>query len=446
MDVSILTHPAHLLVIDDDEILLRRIRKRLERLGYQVTGAVNGQQGLELARLREFDLIMVDQLMPVMGGLEMIRCLQGHDHHPPIIMVTGAGDETVAVEAMKLGASDYIVKDSAGVYLEMFPVVIDQALSRRRLLLDKLRVEAALRASEEQYRLLFTRMSDGFALLDCSPDPTCYDCSFRFLEVNPAFGALFGIAPEALLGQCACRLQAVSGAAWLPQLDQVRATGEGRQFELECEVKGRWLRITAYIPTPGRIAVMFEDITARRQYEAELERLATTDFLTGVSNRADFCNRAEAELARLHRYQGSTSLLMLDLDHFKQVNDRYGHRVGDQVLVAVAATIRQSLRQVDVAGRYGGEEFVVLLPETGLAEALIVAERIRRKIGELTVPAGAELVTITVSCGATLFDTTVTEAMDQADQALYRAKSEGRNRTAVFGKLSRLTTGPRATG
>ena len=111
-------------------------------------------------------------------------------------MVTGAGDETVAVEAMKLGASDYIVKDGTGVYLEMFPMVIDQALSRRRLLLEKLRVEEALRVSEERYRLLFTRMSDGFALLDCSPDPACYDCSFRFLEVNMAAKSLSCCSPR----------------------------------------------------------------------------------------------------------------------------------------------------------------------------------------------------------------------------------------------------------
>ena len=429
--------PPRLLVIDDDTILLRRIMKRLERHGYQVTGAANGMEGLEKARQLPFDLIMVDHRMPMMGGLEVIRHLGELEEAPPVVMVTGAGDEAVAVEAMKLGASDYIVKDSDGVYLEIFPVVIDQALGRRRLLRDKLRAEAELRKSEERYRLLFTRMLDGFVLLDSTPDSTCPDCSFRFMEINPAFGRLFAVTPEALLGHCVCRLGSISGEAWFPYLEQVRDSGEGCQFELPIDSDRLFLQVAAYIPTPGRIAVIFEDVTARKRYEAELERLATTDPLTGVSNRADFFTRVENEVARLSRYQGTSSLLMLDLDHFKQVNDRYGHTTGDEVLIAVATTIRQSLRQVDVVGRYGGEEFVVPLPETGLTEARIVAERIRQRVSELEVPAGAELVTLTTSCGVALLEAggegKVVRVLEQADQALYRAKRGGRNRTELHG-------------
>ena len=128
---------------------------------------------------------------------------------------------------------------------------------------------------------------------------------------------------------------------------------------------------------------------------------------------------------------------MLDLDHFKQVNDRYGHGVGDQVLMATAATIQKCLRHNDVVGRYGGEEFVILLPETGLTEARIVAERIRGNIEEMLISTGECQVRITTSCGVTLLgvteDATITQALEQADQALYRAKHEGRNRTALFG-------------
>ena len=437
------SYQVMILVIDDDEVLRRRISKRLERHGYQVMGASNGLLGLEQARLRKFDLIMVDHRMPVMGGMEFIRRLVTQEEAPPVIMLTGAGDESVAVEAMKLGASDYVVKDSEGIYLEMFQMVIDQALNRRQLLLDKLRAETALRVSEEQYRLLFIWMQDGFALLGNTGGSGCNVCSLRFQELNPAFGRMFSIVPETLIGQCVCRLRSIPGEDWLPQLDQVRTTGSGRQFEVRSEARNLFFEVTAYIPQPGRIAVIFEDVTARKLYESELERLATTDSLTGVGNRAEFCRRAETELERLRRYQGSCSLLMLDLDDFKKVNDRYGHGVGDQVLIAAVTTIRNCLRKIDVVGRYGGEEFVILLPETDLPEARIVAERIRRTIEIMTVSAGDRTVSITTSCGVTLLgvteDATITQALDEADQALYRAKHEGRNRTVLFEHPSAMT-------
>jgi len=131
------------------------------------------------------------------------------------------------------------------------------------------------------------------------------------------------------------------------------------------------------------------------------------------------------------------SLLMMDLDHFKRVNDTWGHHIGDQVLAAVGGAIRENLRQVDLAGRYGGEELVVLLPETEYPEAQVVAERLRSAVAALRIPVGETVLTVTISCGMTSLRgderLTLGQAMDQADQALYRAKRGGRNRTVVYG-------------
>ena len=166
----------------------------------------------------------------------------------------------------------------------------------------------------------------------------------------------------------------------------------------------------------------------------DLENLATTDGLTRLYNRRHFMERAESEFERSRRYQRELSVLLLDADHFKHINDDHGHETGDRVLRVLASTCRQSLRQLDVIGRYGGEEFVVLLPETSAALAAETAERLRREIEQLRVPAPAGEIHVTVSIGvATAGPATesVAALINEADRALYEAKRGGRNRVTA---------------
>lgn len=173
-----------------------------------------------------------------------------------------------------------------------------------------------------------------------------------------------------------------------------------------------------------------------RYAHEELERRAYTDYLTGLANRRHCLEQAENELARTLRYGKELSILMLDVDRFKQVNDTYGHKVGDIVLQELSAVCCGTLRNVDVVGRIGGEEFAVLLPETGLEPAMEAAERLRAAIAAAPVtPGGGLPLHFTVSLGVTTVterDATVDELLNQADQALYRAKSEGRNRVCRY--------------
>ena len=164
---------------------------------------------------------------------------------------------------------------------------------------------------------------------------------------------------------------------------------------------------------------------------AELERLATTDGLTGLANRRRLFERLEQEMYRARRYGTALSLVMFDIDHFKRVNDRWGHAAGDQVLREIARETHQLLRKTDRAGRYGGEEFVVLLPETDLAEAILTAHRLHQQISETVItPELGVPVSVTISAGvATLAPAESGEALiHRADQALYRAKQGGRDR------------------
>lgn len=175
-----------------------------------------------------------------------------------------------------------------------------------------------------------------------------------------------------------------------------------------------------------------------RVANAELRRLAATDPLTGVFNRRRFLELAETEMRRLGRNGRAFGLIMMDVDHFKSINDTRGHAAGDHVLKAMADTCVGHLRTVDAVGRLGGEEFAILLPETDLPGVRLTAERLRESLGGLEVPINADTINFTISAGYTAVSDardTVDDALKRADEALYQAKKLGRNRAICHADL-----------
>jgi diguanylate cyclase (GGDEF)-like protein len=170
----------------------------------------------------------------------------------------------------------------------------------------------------------------------------------------------------------------------------------------------------------------------------KLEKLATTDPLTGIANRRKMTEQISHELDRARRFHHPLSLLMIDIDHFKRINDTYGHEVGDKAIVAIARLLTESMRGVDLVARFGGEEFVLLMPETHVEVAVHAAERLRAAVAALTVEAGdGALVAQTISVGVSSADPsgtldTPSSLLVRADKALYRAKKDGRNRVERF--------------
>jgi diguanylate cyclase (GGDEF)-like protein len=174
-----------------------------------------------------------------------------------------------------------------------------------------------------------------------------------------------------------------------------------------------------------------QDITERKRMEGELRQLASTDPLTGIANRRRFLEAMNAELQRIRRYGNGGSLLMLDLDHFKRVNDKHGHAAGDEVLRHFTVLVQRHLRTTDLLGRLGGEEFGVLLTETPHAGAREFAERLRRHVEAEPAATGHGSIPVTVSIGLTVLtgsDAAPDDVLARADEALYEAKSKGRNR------------------
>ncbi|HEU5088886.1 MAG TPA: sensor domain-containing diguanylate cyclase, partial [Roseiflexaceae bacterium] len=172
------------------------------------------------------------------------------------------------------------------------------------------------------------------------------------------------------------------------------------------------------------------------QLFGEVQRLAITDALTGVYNRRHFLDLAHTELARANRSPAPLAMLMLDIDQFKRINDTYGHAVGDRALQSMVHCCRATLRTIDVLGRYGGEEFAVLLSGADEQQALMVAERLRQQIAEVPIPLGDREISITVSIGVAVraehSTLSLQTLLDYADKALYQAKSAGRNRVRLW--------------
>lgn len=174
----------------------------------------------------------------------------------------------------------------------------------------------------------------------------------------------------------------------------------------------------------------------RRQMEDKLNFLANTDTLTQLCNRRRFMERLDGEISRFLRYSHPASLLIFDIDHFKKINDTYGHQTGDDVLREVAQSCKTVLRDNDLVGRYGGEEFIVFLPETDKEHAMQVGEKLRTTVEEFRFPQSDQKLSVTISVGVAPFPEssffTKDEVIRQADAALYEAKNSGRNRVACY--------------
>lgn len=262
-----------------------------------------------------------------------------------------------------------------------------------------------------------------------------------FVRWNDKLCEISAYSPAEVAGMSALQLFDPATAPLIRErIGEVFALGESAVEAPLCTKDGRLIpyyftgRRTLLGDKPYLVG-LGTDITARKVLEAELERQAHEDSLTGTATRRYFLELAEKELARTRRYGCPLSFLMLDIDQFKAINDRFGHGAGDRVLRYLAGTYRQTLRTVDIVGRIGGDEFAIILPETGRDQAHEVAQRLRQAIAELEIPLdGGRVLRCTASIGASTLDgalDSIDELFRRADEALYRAKTAGRDRVSA---------------
>jgi len=262
--------------------------------------------------------------------------------------------------------------------------------------------------------------------------------------VNPAFTALTGYDADEVIGRSTRLLHGPNTDS--QTVAAVRAAMEAqRPIRVELLNYSReddefWIdtHIVPLRDAHGRVthfATIGRDLSATKRLQQELQSMASTDPLTGLLNRRRFLEQAGTEFLRSQRYLHELAAVMLDIDHFKAINDTHGHFVGDQVLIALSRAAENLLRDIDILCRWGGEEYVILMPETPLAGAAILAERLREVLARLAVDTTAGTVRFTVSAGVAArceCDTRITDILQRADTALYAAKQHGRNRIQVL--------------
>ena len=255
----------------------------------------------------------------------------------------------------------------------------------------------------------------------------------RIVDMNKTAYSLIGGPKKSIIGkechQHVC--PAEKGKCPITDLHQVIDNSE----RVLIDATGRKIPIIkTVVPVTFRnrkfLIETFIDISERKRIDEELKRLATTDILTGAYNRTSFDEIIEREIERVKRYDKPLSVIMFDIDHFKQVNDTFGHNVGDTVLKKIAYLVKKIMRKVDYFMRWGGEEFIIISAETDREQAYTLAERIRKRIGNYKFD---HIDKITVSCGVAEYQEGDTENsfIKRADDSMYQAKREGRNRVAV---------------
>lgn len=418
-----------ILVVEDDDSHAEMILRSFESSGeeYRLHAAELLRDARNAMDTRFPSLILTDYRLPDGDGRELLEMVNGTC---PVIMMTSQGNEAVAVEAMKAGVQDYVVK-SGEIFSEM-PRLAQRALREWSLLNERKRMEESLHAREQEFR----------ALVENSPDCIVrYDQECRRVYVNPAFEKLAGKPAAMLLGKTPTDAPVGSARVGLlnrQAVERVLAEGVAAEIEVGWEESGRGARcylirlVPEFDHNGALVSVLSSarDISELRSYQQQLHDLAFYDSLTGLSNRDMFNVRLTQSLAESTRHEQLLGLMFLDLDHFKIVNDIFGHNVGDRLLRESGERIRNTIRDYDTVARLGGDEFAIILPEVRKAEELgRVAQKLLNAFTEpFLIDGNEQFMSVSIGIAISPLDgTDMGELMQHADMAMFHAKTQGRN-------------------
>jgi diguanylate cyclase (GGDEF)-like protein/PAS domain S-box-containing protein len=415
------------LLIEDEEsdaYLVKLDLKQSHSVIFDVTWVETLGAAQKVLQVVTFDVVLLDLSLPDSEGLETIKMTQKITNDLPIIVLTGRCDTDFSLIALKNGASDYMVKGDFG--FDGITRTIRFCLLRAEMDAHNKLLVSALEAA-----------GNGIIITD-------KDANIKW--ANPAFSRLTGYTLEEVIGNKPNYLvssgqqdQPFYAEMWEKLLQGRHWKGEVINKHKDGSLYHEELNIAPVKNNRGEIVNFIgikENISDRKALEEKLQQLANTDPLTGLFNRRVFLERLAQESERLSRLGGFAAFLMLDLDFFKQVNDTFGHTIGDEVLKNFADIMRKNSRNIDVPARLGGEEFAILLLSTNQHDATIMAERLRKQVENMVIQHPTKgNVKITVSIGASElnpFDTDGEIAWRNADDALYLAKNRGRNQTCWF--------------
>jgi two-component system cell cycle response regulator len=445
------------LIVDDIPTNVRLLEARLTAEYYDVLTASSGREALALCAENDLDLVLLDVMMPEMNGFEVCAALKADPktYHLPVLMITALDQTSDRVRGLEAGADDFLTKPVDDIQL----MARVKSLVRLKALTDELRARARTGqqiAVEDALRAMDAISTEGGRILLIDSELRQAERIRGYLAANCQVDILAN--PQDAVLQVAGKdyeLAIVSMA--LGEFDPLRVCSQIRTLEhsrtlpiiLVAEdtdrprvMRGLDLGVNDFIMRPverTELAARVRTQIRRQRYAVELREsvnhtlaLAVTDELTGLYNRRYFERHLTLMLDKAREQQRDMALMLVDMDFFKAVNDTHGHAVGDAVLREFALRLRRNIRGVDLACRFGGEEFVVLMPDTDFQQAQGVAERVRAAVAERPFEiGGGRSLTITISVGVALneAETDVPETLiKRTDIALYRAKREGRNR------------------
>ncbi len=446
-----------MLIVDDIPTNVRLLEARLTAEYFDVRTAPSGRDALSIIEEGQTDIVLLDVMMPEMDGFEVCQRIKTDPRsaHIPVVMITALDQPSDRVKGLSAGADDFLTKPVDDVQL----MARVKSLVRLKALTDELRARAQTGqdiAIEDAMRAMEEANTAAGRILLVDNDQRSAERMRGYLAPAHQVDVLSNPADAAVrVSDGEYELAIVSMA--LGDFDPLRVCSQMRTLEqtrslpilLVAEdtdrprvVRGLDLGVNDFIMRPverNELAARVRTQIRRHRYASELRQsvtqtlaLAVTDELTGLYNRRYFDRHLSLMLEKAREQERDMAVMLIDMDFFKSVNDTHGHDIGDAVLKEFAQRLRRNIRGVDLACRFGGEEFVVLMPDTDYRNAQGVAERVRMAVAERGFEtANMRPLTVTCSVGVALNEhqmDTPEMILKRADVALYRAKREGRNR------------------
>ena len=447
--------PARVLVVDDILPNVRVLEAKLEAEYFDVVTAMSGQDALDSIAEAPPDIVLLDVMMPGMDGFEVARRIKSvpATAHIPVIMVTALSEPSERIRGLEAGADDFLTKPIND--LQLFARV--RSLVRLKQTMDefRLREETSTQLGVLDPAVVWNEGAGNarvLAVVDQPAEAEAIGAALRdmgevTIEADPARAQEAALTGQYDLIIVSLKLKNADGLRLCSHLRSSVPTrnavllGLVEATDTQQLVRALEMGVADYVVKPlerNELVARVRTQLRRKRYQDRLRQsyqmsvaMAVTDPLTGLHNRRYMVGHLDNLVGRSNAGGKPTSVMMLDIDHFKKINDTFGHASGDEVLIEFAARLRRGLRGIDLCGRFGGEEFLVAMPDTDSEAANMVAERLRRFIADEPFNIAGATLPVTASIGVTTVRApadTSAEMLDRADRSLYAAKAAGRNR------------------
>ncbi len=418
------------LLVEDSLVVGKTMAAELAAYNYQILGPVaTGEEALSLCRRQSPDIVLMDiELSGRMDGVEAARLLMS-GQQIPVIYLTGHVDTAMLDEVINSGSSTYLLK----------PVRAAELHANIQMTLRLARAQASLQESEAKYRYLLDNIYDGYAYLKVLRDQDGKVYDFAATEVNDAFLRLFSVTRERCIHkkitQIFPEIKSLDVDVMTALADVVKLKKSLQLPEIHGASLGKWFSIQAACPQPETVAMVFADITDKKKAEENIRFLGFHDPLTALYNRSFF----ETELERLDQERLlPLSIIFADMNNLKYINDTYGHLRGDECLVRMAEALKEACRREDIVCRWGGDEFVILLPGTTNDVGNRICDRIRRRSrGCWALEEEIECPAISLGCATKgISEQSIKDVFKEAEARMYldKAASAAINRGGEDGR------------